>query len=65
MAEEFDASAVSNQLKQVLISTADDVLPLLPPAKPQPLFHTLQDGSVTDAKGNVIKPAPPQAPEKK
>jgi hypothetical protein len=64
MAEDFDSRAAANDLAQLVSSTSAEVRQALPPATPAPLFHKLQDGSVTDRKGNVILPAPKPAEHK-
>jgi hypothetical protein len=64
MADDFDSRAAAQDLKELVSQTSSAVRPLLPPATPAPLFHKLQDGSVTDNAGRTIMPAPkPAQPE--
>ncbi len=64
MADEFDSRAAAQDLAQLVTATSDDVRKALPPPEPAPLFHRLQDGSVTDRQGKTILPAPKPAPPK-
>ena len=62
MPDDFDPRAAAQDLKELVSQTSSAVRPLVPPATPAPLFHKLQDGSVTDNAGNTILPAPKPAP---
>lgn len=62
MADEFDSRAAAADLKELVSSTSTAVRQVAPPATPAPLFHKLQDGSVTDSRGRTIMPAPKPAP---
>ncbi len=64
MSDDFDSRAAANDLAQLVSSTSAEVRQVLPPSTPEPLFHAMQDGSVTDRRGRVIKPAPKPAPAK-
>jgi hypothetical protein len=57
MADEFDPRAAAEGLAQLVSSTSAEVRQVLPPATPEPLFHKLPDGSVTDRRGRVVLPA--------
>lgn len=61
MPDEFDAAAAAQDLARSVSQTSAEVRAILAPSTPAPLFHKLQDGSVTDSKGNVIVPAPASA----
>lgn len=65
MPDEFDSNAAAQDLARVVSQTSQDARQQLPPATPAPLFHKLQDGSVTDSSGHVILPAPTQTPAQK
>jgi len=65
MPDDFDSRAAAEDLAKLVSQTSTEVRQVLPPATPEPLFHTLQDGSVTDRNGRVIKKAPSPAPATK
>jgi hypothetical protein len=58
MPDEFDSAAAAQNLAELVKSTSATVRAIAPPATPAPLFHKLQDGSVTDSKGKVLVAAP-------
>jgi hypothetical protein len=55
MADEFDSSVAATNLAQLVTSTSAAVREVVPTSLPAPLFHTLQDGTVTDDAGRVIR----------
>jgi len=65
MPDDFDSAATAQDLARVVSNTSQDARQVLPPATPAPLFHKLQDGSVTDSSGKVILPAPTQTSAQK
>lgn len=65
MPDDFDSAATAQDLARVVSQTSQDAREVLPPAVPAPLFHKLQDGTVTDSSGKVILPAPNAAPAQK
>jgi len=55
MADEFDASAASEQLGALVKAAGDELRSSVPSPEPSPLFFTGLDGSVTDRSGRVLR----------
>ncbi len=64
MADEFDSRAAAEDLAKLVEATREAARQVFRPATPEPLFYKLPDGSVTDRKGNMVKPAPEPAQAK-
>jgi hypothetical protein len=64
MAEEFDATAAAAELAAAVQGARATTERLKPAAERMPLFTVQPDGSVTDAKGKVLRGPVAPAPAK-
>jgi hypothetical protein len=55
MADEFDAAAAAQELKNLVVSTAAQVAPIASQLHTQPVFKTNTEGHLTDRNGRVIR----------
>ena len=55
MADAFDGQVEAQSLASLVKSTSDAVRSVAPPSSPAPLFRQLDDGTIVNRNGGVVR----------